>query len=293
MEMKRAKALLFILTMYIVAIAIAFFSCYYIPIESFCLKMFLMDIVATLVIWIFTLVCKNTSVYDPYWSFIPQLISIYAFFHYGNFTPINIIYLVVLNIWSVRLTFNWCTVFYSFEYEDWRYRHYRETLSKPLFHLVNFTGLQMIPTLVVFAGMLPMFVLFSSGVNNWLSLIGIAIMVFGILMELIADHQMHQFLKETKEKVSCRKGLWKYSRHPNYLGEISIWVGTFVCMIAAVQTYWYTVVGMIAMICLFLFISIPLAEKRQLKRRKDFAEYRKTTSMLLLLPNRKIKKEED
>lgn len=276
-----------VLAMYVVAIVAGFFAGFYLPLESFMLKVLVMDIVATVVIWIFTLIFKNTSIYDPYWSLIPILISFYAFFYYGNFTPINIIYLIVLNLWAIRLTFNWCVMFYSFEYEDWRYRQYRDTLSKPLFHIVNFFGLQMIPTLVVFAGLTPMFVMFSSGLNSYISLIGIAIMVFGILMELIADRQMHQFLRETKEKVTCRKGLWNYSRHPNYLGELSIWVGTFVTMVAVAPNYWYYIFGMVLMICLFLFISIPLAEKRQLKRRSDYIDYKKHTSMLFLLPHKK------
>ena len=290
--MKKVRALLLILAIYIFAIAVGYLSINYLPIDSFVLKVFLMDVVATIIIWIFTLIFKNTSIYDPYWSVIPMAISFYAFFHYGNYTFINTLYLFVLNIWSLRLTINWCIVFTGFDYEDWRYRHYRESLSKPLFHLVNFTGLQMIPTLIVFASLTPMFSLFNCSSNNYFSLIGIAIIIFGILMELFADHQMHTFLKETKEKVTCRKGLWKYSRHPNYLGEISIWVGTFITMIFAAPQYWYLGFGMILMICLFLFISIPLAEKRQLQRRKDFADYRKTTSMLLLVPPRKMKNEE-
>ena len=108
-----------------------------------------------------------------------------------------------------------------------------------------------------------------------------------LLNEQYITDQMHDFLKNTKEKISCRKGLWNYSRHPNYLGELSIWVGTFVTMVAVVLNYWYYIFGMILMICLFLFISIPLAEKRQLKRRSDYVDYKKHTSMLFLFPHKK------
>lgn len=283
--MKKKQFIALTASIYLLAFVVGFFAGNYLNI-GFYFKVFVMDLVATLVVYIFTLIFKNTSIYDPYWSVAPILIGIYALVHYKNYTPVNIIFLLVLAIWGIRLTINWLIVCTGFDYEDWRYRHYRETLSKPLFHIVNFTGLQMVPTLVVYAALAPMFILFRQP-NNYLALIGVAIMIFGIILEIVADHQMHQFLNETKEKVTCRKGLWNYSRHPNYLGENCIWVGTFVSMIAVTTSHWYVVAGMVAMICLFLFISIPLAEHRQLKRRSDYIDYKKTTSMILLLPHKK------
>ena len=164
------------------------------------LSLFIADTVSTIIVYIFGLILNTASIYDPYWSVAPILIGIYALIHYQNYTPINIIYLVILSIWGIRLTINWMIVCSGFDYEDWRYRSYREALSKPLFHIVNFIGLQMIPTLVVYAALSPMFVLFQQ-VNNYLALIGIGIMMLGILLEIFADREMHAFLNETKEKI--------------------------------------------------------------------------------------------
>lgn len=283
--MKKKQFIILTTLIYILAFTIGIMSGYCLNVV-FWLKIFVMDIVATLVVYIFTLLFKNTSIYDPYWSVAPLVFALYIFLEYKNYTAINIVYLITLFIWGIRLTVNWGIVCTGFDYEDWRYRHYRETLSKPLFHLVNFVGLQMVPTLVVFFALSPIFVLFQQP-NNYLAIIGIIIIIAGILLEIFADHQMHVFLKETKEKVTCRKGLWNYSRHPNYLGENLIWIGTYLSMILIISKYWYTIVGLILMICLFLFISIPLAEKRQLKRRTDYIDYRNTTSMILLLPHKK------
>ena len=282
--MKKKQFMLLTLGIYLLAFAVGFFSAYFLDIE-FYFKVLIIDVVSTVVVYIFTLIFKNTSIYDPYWSVAPLLIGVYALFHYGNFTFVNIAYLAVLFVWGIRLTINWMIVCTGFDYEDWRYRHYRETLSKPLFHLVNFTGLQMVPTIVVYAALSPMFVLFQTK-SNLYSLIGVVFMALGILLEVVADHEMHSFLNETKEKVTCKKGLWNYSRHPNYLGENLIWIGTFIAMIASSTNYWYAGIGMLMMICLFMFISIPLAEHRQLSRRSDYAEYRKTTSRILILPHK-------
>lgn len=283
--MKKKLFLFLTFAIYLFAFTVGFFSGYYLNVD-FYFKVLIMDVISTFVIYIFTLVFKNTSIYDPYWSVAPLLIGVYALIYYGNFTLVNIAYLVVLFIWGIRLTINWIIVCSGFDYEDWRYRNFRQTLSKPLFHLVNFTGLQMIPTIVVYAALSPMFVLFQVE-SNLLSLIGIFIMVIGIMLEIIADHEMHSFLKETKVKVTCKKGLWNYSRHPNYLGENLIWIGTFVTMILSTTNYWYAGIGMVMMLGLFMFISIPLAEHRQLARRSDYADYKKTTSMFLILPHKK------
>lgn len=285
--MKKAKFFILVFAIYILAFAIGFLAGNWLPIDLYW-RVFVMDIVATIVVWIFTLIFKNTSIYDPYWSVAPIVIGIYVLCMLGNYNPINIIYLVILSIWGIRLTINWLIVCTGFDYEDWRYRNYRENLPKPLFHLVNFFGLQMVPTLVVYAGLSPIFVMFNKETSySYLSLIGIVLMIIGILLEIFADKQMHQFLNETKEKVTCKKGLWNFSRHPNYLGENLIWIGTFVAMLFADINKWYVGIGMILMLALFLFISIPLAEHRQIKRRKDYAEYKRTTSMFLILPHKK------
>ena len=141
----------------------------------------------------------------------------------------------------------------------------------------------MVPTIVVFLGMLP---LFEIAVNkmNALCLIGIAVILFGIAMEFFSDRQMHAFLRETEEKITCKKGLWRYSRHPNYLGEISIWLGVYLTMLPFALDRWYYIIGFISIAVLFNVVSIPLMEKRQMARRSDYGQYKKETSRLFLLP---------
>lgn len=144
------------------------------------------------------------------------------------------------------------------------------------------------PTVVVFLGMLPLFEIAKVKMNA-LSIIGMAVILLGVAFEFFADRQMHAFLKSTKEKICCRNGLWKYSRHPNYLGEITVWVGTFLVMLPFSLGKWYYVIGCLTVALLFNVVSIPLMENRQKKRRSDYEDYKKVTSRLLLLPNRKRK----
>ena len=83
------------------------------------------------------------------------------------------------------------------------------------------------------------------------------------------------------------EGLWAYSRHPNYLGEIGFWTGLFMFGLAADPTSWARVGGPIAMACLFVFGTIPMMEKRSLERRPAYGEVQRRVSMLIPLPRRK------
>ena len=83
------------------------------------------------------------------------------------------------------------------------------------------------------------------------------------------------------KKEIIRVGLWKYSRHPNYLGEIIFWYGVALVLILPSYNFWYLGLGAILNTLLFLFISIPLAENHMKTYKPGFDEYKKKTRMLL------------
>ena len=98
-------------------------------------------------------------------------------------------------------------------------------------------------------------------------------------MQGIADIEMHQYRKH-RESAFIRVGLWKYSRHPNYLGEILMWWGVALSVICAAPSAYYLAAGALANTVLFFAVSIPMADGRQ-SRKEGFAEYKKQTRMLL------------
>ena len=77
------------------------------------------------------------------------------------------------------------------------------------------------------------------------------------------------------------RGLWAYSRHPNYFGEIMFWWGIFFFGLAADFHYWWTIIGPVSVTLLFTVISIPLMEKRNLERRPDYAKVRESIPVLI------------
>ena len=276
---KKTRDILWILGIYLLAYGIGFASS--ITIENVILRWFVFDIAATVVTFVFSVALRNSSVYDPYWSLTPMLVSLWLFLEQGPLSLWQILFLIVFNLWSLRLTVNWITVTTGFSYEDWRYRKYRDENGPFMWFVINFCGIHMVPTLVVFAGMLPLFEIVKHKMNA-LSLVGIAVILFGIALEFFADRQMHAFLAETKEKTVCRRGLWNYSRHPNYLGEILMWWGMGLAVVSVMPQRWYLLAGAVLNTVMFLVVSIPMADKRQ-SAKNGFAEYKKTTRILLPL----------
>ncbi len=246
----------------------------------------LADVLATIVVWFFGLIYKNVSVYDPYWSVFPPVAFLIWAFYTGMWTLPVVLLLVASWYWGWRLTRNWALTFKGMAHEDWRYTKYR-SLHPALFHLINLFGLNMMPTLVVFGAMLPGLQLYQLSAalmtNNPLCLailiLGFIVCISSATIQLIADKQIHDFRAANPGKY-CNVGLWKHGRHPNYFGEMSFWWGIWIMYAAFGGIDWF-ICGPIAMSAMFLGISIPLMEKRQLQNKPGYADYRKQTRMLI------------
>lgn len=207
----------------------------------------------------------------------------------NNLNIYHYILYIVFSFWSIRLTINWIITFENRKWIDWRYQDLKDKSNKYTWQFINFFGIMMMPTLLVFVAFIPL--IYAININlNAFSLIGSSIILIGTLLELFSDHYMHKFLKSNHKIEVINIGLWKYSRHPNYLGEILIWIGVYLILLLSAYEYWYLFVGMLLIILLFNFISIPLAEKRQLSKRSTYKEYQLETSRLLIIPKKKNKK---
>lgn len=242
--------------------------------------LFVADVVATVVVWGFGLLFRNVSVYDPYWSVAPPLMFTAWAMYKSVFTLPVVLLLVAVWYWGLRLTGNWAYTFRGMGYEDWRYTRYRESQSPALFHLTNFFGLNMMPTVLVFFAMMPGFELFDgNGANGIVLWLGFAMSVTAATIQLVADTQIHRF-RDVHPGQYCNVGLWRKGRHPNYFGEMLMWWGVWV-MFASKGNFDWHVVCPLAMSSLFLFVSIPMMERRQRKNKPGYDEYRKRTRMLI------------
>ena len=239
----------------------------------------LADVLATVAVWAVGVACRNVSVYDPYWSVAPPLVFTAWAFYKDCFTQPVVLLLVAVWYWGIRLTGNWAYTFRGLAHEDWRYTRYRESQPPLLFQMTNLWGLNMVPTLVVFAAMLPGFALYEGAQAVALTWIGFAVCLMAATIQLVADIQIHRFRREHPGQY-CTAGLWRHGRHPNYFGEISMWWGVWL-MYAAEGGLDWLVIGPLIVTALFLFVSIPMMERRQLANKPGYADYRRRTRMLI------------
>ncbi len=286
MKSKKTRDLAIVYLIYFISYAVGYL--FTVKVENLYLRLFWADVLATVVMWFISLFFRNSSIYDPYWSLTPWVIALYVLVLQKAYSFSNLFLFACLTFWSFRLTINWMLNFTDFSYEDWRYRMFRDTMSPALFHFVNFTGIMLMPTVLVYLGLLPMLVLFVEGGAGLLSCIGGLFIIAGAMLELVADSQMRSFLENCRAGEVCRNGLWSYSRHPNYLGENMVWLGVFLSALLTDISYWRLAAGFVLILVLFEFASIPMMEKRQRGRRADYEQYCQETSRFLILPRKKV-----
>jgi steroid 5-alpha reductase family enzyme len=237
------------------------------------------DLACTVIVFVFTYLFKNTSIYDPYWSIIPIPIALWLA-SLNNEPSVSVRAIAgvsLVTFWGVRLTWNWVRRWSGLAHIDWRYVDF-EQKTGAWFWLVSFAGLQLVPTLFVYLGCLPLYPALAVAEKpfGWLDGWAAALVFGAILLELVADNQLVAFQKRHREPGEvCTEGLWAYCRFPNYLGEIAFWWGLFFLGLFANTNYAWTVVGAVVMTALFQFISIPMMEKRHIARRPAYAEVMK------------------
>lgn len=247
---------------------------------AFWQRLLLADVAATAFVFVFSVLLKNASVYDPYWSVQPIVILSGFAIHCGLTLP-GALLLAVVSIWGVRLTANWAYTFHGLAHQDWRYTMLREQTGA-LYPVVNFLGIHLFPTLVVYCVTLPAVLVVERGAAwNPLCLFGLLLSLSATVLQGVSDRQLHRFRKAHKTGF-IREGLWKRSRHPNYLGEILMWWGVAFASIAALKGVWQLLFGAILNTLMFWFISIPMADRHQ-ARKEGFDAYKAETHALRIL----------
>jgi steroid 5-alpha reductase family enzyme len=255
------------------------------------LNIFIADLVATGVIFAFSRSYGNSSFYDAYWSVIPPLIALF-WLAVGDSQVSTLREVLVLGLilyWATRLTLNWAVYWEGMHHEDWRYALLRQR-SPNMAVLTDFFGIHLFPTLQVFAGMLPIYAVYCLGDTafNWLDVLAAVVTFSAVTLQLVSDRQLHRFIAQRQEGEQLHTGLWAWSRHPNYCGELGFWLGLLLFGLAAYPTgWWWMILGVVLMTLMFLFASIPMMEKRSLERRPEYQQIIDSTSMLIPWPPRR------
>ncbi len=184
------------------------------------------DLLATLVIFAFSRAYGNSSFYDAYWSVIPPVLLFYWWSQSGVQQLRCWLIAVVVVLWAIRLTANWLYTFPGLHHEDWRYPMFREKAGRWEF-LVDLVTIHLIPTLLVFAGMLPVYaaVTWPRRRHRLVDRCGIRGRDWPRWpSSWPPTRRCTDSSGDRRDGEAMDRGLWAWSRHPNYFGEFSFWV---------------------------------------------------------------------
>lgn len=222
---------------------------------------------------------KTDKVTDLSYGLTFIAIATISFFR-SDQTPIHWILLTMIVIWEIRLSTYLFIRIIKIKV-DRRFNKIRN-------NFIQFGKFWLLQAIAVWIITLPTTISFSkaSNLSIW-STVGIIIWLTGLIIESIADKQKFQFKNKPENKNRWTDvGLWKYSRHPNYFGEILCWWGVFMfCLPSLNNLELLSVVGPIFITFLLLFVTgVPPIEKKYLKKfgeNLDYQEYIKETNLLI------------
>ena len=276
----KSLSLLIITIIYVIATIPAIIIYNKLPYSTY-INLLIADIIATVIVYIFSVIFNNSSIYDPYWSVQPIVILL-GYIIGKKLNVSGILVLIAILSWGIRLTINWIYTFPNLTKQDWRYTKYKEETGV-FYQPINFLGIHLMPTIIVYLVTIPALEIIDSNSFNPVSIIGFILSICAVILQGTADYQMHRYRKKNIHGL-FREGLWKYSRHPNYLGEILMWWGVAIEAFCLTSKLW-VFIGAIAVTILFLTVSIPLADKRQSKK-EGYKKYHKETRSLIPLPKK-------
>lgn len=230
--------------------------------------------------WILSLLKKDASIVDVFWGLGFVLIAITCYFITAGYPGRKLLITVLTTVWGVRLA---AYIFWRNrgKGEDFRYRAMRARHGNrfPIVSLYSVFALQGILMWII---SFPLQAAESSKEPSrltWLDWFGVTIWFAGFFFESVGDFQLARFKAdpENKGKVMDR-GLWRYTRHPNYFGDALLWWGFFL-IAAATPSGWWTVIGPAIMTGLLMKVSgVALLEKSLVKTKPEYTDYVRRTS---------------
>jgi steroid 5-alpha reductase family enzyme len=234
-----------------------------------------------------SLLLHNNNVIDVAYGTGFCLIALYTFFA-GLHGTISLIATLLVLLWGVRLAVriglrNWKKP------EDFRYAVYRKRYHP--YALNMFFKVYLVQTVIIFLVCLPVClvnIFYRESPTTGLVLLGGFIWVVGYLFEVVGDYQLDTFLHlEKKPTKYIENGLWRYTRHPNYFGEATMWWGLAIFALGASRYGLTAFVSPIIITLLLLKISgVPLLEKRWAGD-PAWEKYKRKTSKFIPLPSKK------
>ncbi len=224
---------------------------------------------------------KNNSIVDIGWGIGFVILAWILFFLRLPVQLVRTSITLLVSLWGIRLFYHILKRNHG-KPEDFRYVAFRKAWGKWVIPRA-FLQVYMLQGALMFLIALPFILLEGAAkpVNVVLYVIGLAVFATGFLFESIGDAQLKAFLRDPENRGKIMStGLWRYTRHPNYFGEATLWWGIFLIALSGGVTP-FAVVGPVIITLLLLFVSgVPLLEK-SMKDKPGYAEYAAKTSIFV------------
>lgn len=232
--------------------------------------------------FVVALLLKRRDVVDSAWGLGFIVVALAAYLQKNNDHALTTFALLLVAVWGIRLCAhitkrNWK------KKEDYRYTNLGELGTRRLW-IKTYTNVFLLQGVLMLLISAPIFVIMYTTASPQIivAAIGLITWAFGITFEAIGDYQLSQFLKIKKPGQIMQTGLWKYTRHPNYFGEVTAWWGATILSFAF--GVWWGAIGAGLITFLILKVSgVPLLEKRYADN-KAFQEYAARTSLFIPRP---------
>lgn len=221
---------------------------------------------------------EDSSIANSVWSGGCLIIALYTFVMAGLYLERHVIITAMIVLWATRLVLY---VYLRYRGNDPRFQTWKQAgLSALIFNIAYIFGgqaflmtIMSIPTILINTSIVP-------GLN-YLDYLGMGTWAVGYFFEAVSDYQLFAFMKDPANKGRVmRSGLWHYSRHPNYFGEVVMWWGIFLLALS-VPFGIYSIITPLTITTMLLFVTgIPWVEKA-MDNNPEYQEYKRKTSAFI------------
>ena len=234
--------------------------------------------------FVYSYIKSRNDVADVAWGLGFVLLALSSFL-FGEVRSVRgFLVLLLVAVWGIRLAWH-IHKRNKGKTEDYRYAKWRQDWGK-WFYLRSYAQVYLLQGALLFVIALPFLLINKSSAQTLYSLglldfVGLAVWILGFVFESVGDSQLAKFIKNPENKGKLMQGgLWKYTRHPNYFGEVTMWWGIWIISLSASAVFW-SVISPITITFLILKVSgIPMLEKK-MEENPEFAEYKKRTSVFV------------
>lgn len=260
--------------------------------ENYVTSLILWDFISTNILFILAFLLNAVSIIDFYWKICPlfQITTILIQrLQTNQFGLKHCISYLLICFWGIRLLSNYIRSWPGLNFLDFRVAHYKNKVGKILFWPAAYVIFFLVSGTFLFLAKLPFLLYFTESSTDFDTKIffGSLLILAGVLIEAVADNQLYQFRKSKSSQKICDEGLWYYSRHPNYLGEVLFWWGAFFVSIEIYASHLWIIIGPILMTIMFVCGSAPWMDEHLCEKRPEYKSYMKTNKNLIFPWSRK------